>query len=426
MDRDRTSEGAPPRARADTRRGPRVQTFSSLKHRDYRLLWTGNLFNHMALWLQVLTLSWQVWDLTGSAMLSGTAAGLRSVPTLVIGPWAGVLADRMDRRKLVIAAQVYLTAVAVLFALLVASGAVDAWWHVFAYAAITAVGHAVVQPARQALMVNTVPPSDLGNAMALNATTVTSMRIMGAMVGGLLITTVGFKWNFFVEGGAHVVTALLLIPLRTPYQEESTARRSSVLTNLKDGITYIWRVNRIILHLMVLNLILTMVFIPLPNLLPAYTSEVLDAEADVGAYLIGAMGVAGLTTTLVIASLGYVFKKGTVGLTALVVGSAAILVLAQSNWLLLSMAMMACLGICQTSFIVGNMTLVQSMIPDALRGRVSSIYMLEHGLGPLAILLIGLLMDLYGVSLALTIVASVSLATALCFLLTFRRVRNLE
>ena len=139
-----------------------------------------------------------------------------------------------------------------------------------------------------------------------------------------------------------------------------------------------------------------------------------------------AQGVGGVTTTFVIASLGFGIRKGKLALIALVAGSAAILTLSMSQWLLLSLAMMVCLGFCQTSFIVSNQTLVQMMTPDNLRGRVTSIYMLEHGLGPVGIFLIGLFMDLYTVSGALTLISSVSLATAVFFLVVFRRVRNLE
>ena len=262
----------------------------------------------MALWLQMITLSWLVWDLTGSAMLSGAAAGLRGLPTLVIGPWAGVVADRVDRRKVVIVFQVFLSVIAFAFGLLVASAAVQVW-HAFAYAAVSAICFAVIMPARQSLIVNTVPPGDLGNAFALNAMTVTVNRLIGGMLGGLLITTVGITWNFFVEGAAYLVTALLLIPMRMPYRQESTARRDSVLKNLRDGFAYIWLENRIILHLIIMNFILTFCFLPLPNLLPAYTTEVLGAEANVGGYLLAAQGIGGVTTTFVIASLGFGSRK---------------------------------------------------------------------------------------------------------------------
>ena len=428
VDRSETPAGQPSAqttsARCPAPRG-RVRTFTSLQSKDFRLLWAGNIFDHMALWLQMITLSWLVWDLTGSALLSGTAAGLRGFPTLIIGPWAGVVADRMDRRKVVIVVQFFLSIVAFGFALMVATATVEVW-HAFAYAGVSAVCFAFIMPARSALVVNTVPPGDLGNAFALNAMTVTVNRLIGGMLGGLLITEVGITWNFLVEGVAYLAAALLLIPMRTPYQGESTARRDSVLNNLKGGFLYIWRENRIILHLIIMSFILTFCFIPLPALLPAYAGEVLGAEANVGGYLMAAQGVGGVTTTFVIASLGFGIRKGKLALIALVAGSAAILTLSLSQWLLLSLAMMVCLGLCQTSFIVSNQTLVQMMTPDNLRGRVTSIYMLEHGLGPVGIFLIGLFMDLYTVSGALTLISSVSLATAIFFLVVFRRVRNLE
>ena len=371
-----------------------------------------------------ITLSWLVWSLTESASLSGAAAGLRGLPTLVIGPWAGVLADRVDRRKLVIALQIFLAVVAVFFASLVATGSVQVW-HVFAYASVSAVCFAFIMPARQSLIANTVPPENMGNAFALSAMTVTVNRLAGGLLGGLLITTVGIQWNFFVEAGAYVGTVLLLIPMKTPYQQASTARFSSVMANFKDGFRYIRQDNRIILHLIVLGLILNVVFIPIPALLPAYTSKVLTADASVGGFLLAAQGVGGITATVAIASLGFVINKGNLGLICLVLGSISVLVLAQSHWLALSIAMLIVLGISQSTFIVSTQTLIQSMVPDTLRGRITSIYMLEFGLGPIAIVLIGILMDLTTVPSALTIVASVGLALSILFLAAFKQVRGL-
>ncbi len=410
----------------------RVQTFSSLTHRDYRLLWAGTIFSNMALWLQFLSLGWLVWNITidpetgrGSVLLSGMVAAVRALPTLVIGPWAGVMVDRVDRRKAVIAVQLLLATVAIFFAFLVASGRVEVW-HAFAYAAVSAVCFAFLMPALQALIANTVPAKDMGNAFALYAMTVTANRLIAAMIGGTLITTVGIKYNFFVEGGAYVAMALFLIPMRVPYREASTSLGTSVLANLKGGLRYIWKENPIILHLIILSLILNLVFMSVPALLPAYTGEVLNSGADVGGYLLAAQGVGGFVSTVLIASLGFVLRKGRTGLFALVLGSAAILVLAQSSWILLALAMMVLLGFAQTNFIVSNMTLVQEMAPDTLRGRVTSIHMMLHGVSPLAIFLIALFMELYTASAALTAVASGSLALSLYFLVTFRQVRRLE
>lgn len=410
----------------------RIQPFSSLKSPDFRLLLTGTSFFHMAGWLQMLTLGWLVWNLTldpetgrGSAMLSGAAAGLRGLPNLLIGPWAGVLTDRIDRRLLVVVVQLFLGVVAAVFGLIVASGDLQVW-HAILYASVSAVFMAFTMPARQALIANTVPPGSLGNAFALNSMAVTAMRLIGTTVGGLLITTVGFKWNFFVEGGAYITMALLLIPMRTPYREASAARRRSVGSDLKDGISYIWKENRVLLHLMVLGFVPVLVFFPMTSILPAYTSEVLNADADVGGYLFAATGIGGFTAGLVIASMGFKIGKGKLGLVALIAGSVAILAFARSEGLPLSLAMMVFLGFCQSNFVISNQTLVQSMVPDPLRGRVTSIYMLQYGLGPMAIILMGLFMDLFTAVGALTVVAAVSLGFSIYLMVAFRQVRRLQ
>ena len=430
MDQDRAADQdikaveKPARTNGGRLRMPRVHTFDSLAGRDFRLLWAGSFFDNVAIWLQLLSLGWLVYGLTGSVVLSGTVAGLRGLPTLFIGPWAGVVADRLDRRKLVIFFQVILAVLAGIFAVIVATDVVE-WWHAFVYAAVTSVCFAFIMPIRQALVANTAPPGNLGNAYALSAMTITVNRLIGGMLGGLLITTVGIKWNFYVESGAYILTALLLIPMRTPYAEPHTAGRASVLKDLVEGMRYIWSDNRIILHLMILSMILTWVFLPIPALLPAYASRVLNSEANVGGYLLAAQGVGGIAATVGIATLGFVFGKGRLGLLALITGSTAVLVLAQSNWLVLSLCMLVIFGISQSCFIVSNNTLVQTLVPDTLRGRITSIYMLEHGLGPVAIFVIALFMDRYTVEGVLTVVGAVSVGISIIFFFAFKRVRGL-
>ena len=427
-------ERAKPRdaaAAGSTRRPLYRQTFSSLRNRDYRFLFVGNAFNFMAYWLQIVSLGWLVWELTkdpitgqGSPLLSSTAAGLRAVPTLVVGPWSGVYLDRIDRRKMVIAVQFCLAVSATLFAFLVASGEVEVW-HAFVYAGVSSVFHSIMQPGRQALIANVVPEEDLQNAIALQAMAVTGNRIVGAMTGGLLITTVGIKWNFFVEAFAYLCMGTLLLPMRTPYRQKVTTLGKSVLANLRDGLRYIWMENRVILYLTLMFLLLSSVFLPIPALLPAYTGEVLGSEADVGAYLMGALGAGGFTATFVIASFGFFTNKGKMGLIVLIIGSAAVLVFAQSHWLVLAMAMLVILGFFQTHFMVSNQTLVQTLTTDEYRGRVISIYTVVIGLESLAIFLIGLFMELYGASAALTGVAAISLGVAVCYYFTFKQVRVL-
>ena len=414
----------------------RIQTFKSLGNPDFRLFWIGNIFNNIAMWLQLISLGFLVWEITdGSAILSGVIGGLRFLPTILIGPWAGVLADRMDRRRLVMGTQMFLAACALLFALWVLWIGVDIEsgkhvevWHAYLYASVSAIGHGFLQPARQALIANTVPRENLGNAYALNSMTVTSARLMGGIVGGVLIGAVGFKFNFFVEAALLAMMVVLLVPMRARYGEESTARRSSVMGNLRDGLGYVWNENRVILHLILMNFVLVFAFRPIQSLLPAYTGEVLNLEegAREGGFLLAAQGVGGMLGALVLAGIGFSLNKGQLSLIVLIIGSTAMIAFGQSHWLYLSLPMMTVMGFCQTSFITSNMTLVQTMTPDQLRGRVTSIYMLESGLGPLAILIISVLIEYVGAGAALTGVAAGSLGLAIYFQLAFKQVRQLK
>ncbi len=252
-----SAAGGPP---LRSRRG--LRTFSSLQNnRDYRYLFAGNLCGNGAHWLQLVTIGWLALGISGSPFHSIMAVSVRALPVLLIGPWGGVLADRWDRRALAMVTQIALALGAVTFAILVARGQVDTIWPVYAYTLITGVAFAVTQPTRQALIANTVRRSDIANALALSAMSTTSMRLVGAGTAGVLLGLVEFQWNFFVESGLYVGMGLLMIPMRTPYQEASTAGRSSPLANLREGLSYVLG-NRIMLRLMVLNFTRAAVFGP--------------------------------------------------------------------------------------------------------------------------------------------------------------------
>lgn len=413
----------------------RISTFESFYYRDYRLLWTGNFLINTADWLQILTVGWLMLRLTdGNALLTGTVVGIRTLPVLLVGPWAGVLADRIDRRKLMSITQICLATVAVIFAVLVAATDLNAEpytgplriWHLFAYVAITGVFHSIMRPARQSLIPNVVPRSALPNAMALNATARTSTRLLGPALGGVLIELLGgFNWNFFLEAVAYIGVAAIMFPMRTPYQSVSTARAASVWSNMKEGLAYIWK-TRIILHLMLISLLPNFVFQPLVFLLPVFISDVLKGSEGLGGLLLSIMGIGGVAATMLIASIGFKLGKGRSMIIGLIVGSAAILVLAQVPWLPVTMAMFLLLGFAQTHFRVGNSTLIQTLVPDELRGRVTSVYQLDHGLIPLAVFVISLVVQLTDVAMTLTVLAGGSLVISIASMFFAQQIRRLD
>ena len=411
-----------------------LSTFETVKRfKDFRLVWIGNFFAQGAQWLQILTIGWLVLQLTdGNALLTGTAVGVRTLPILFIGPWAGVLADRLDRRKLIMFTQMVMAAAAVSFAILVIATDLDSetssgpllWWHPFIYMAISGIAHSIIQPVRQAMIANTVPREFLTKALALNGMVYPSTRIVAPALGGILIATLGFNWNFFIEAVAYVIMVLLLIPARLPFRTESSEKQLSMLASMRGGLVYVWR-EKSILQLIVMSFIPNFVFTPLVFILPVFTSQVLNRGPEAGGVLAAAIGAGGIVAGVIIATVGFVVRKGLATFWGLVVGCVFVVLFAQSNLYLVSIAALVGLGFCQYIFRVGNSTLIQGTVPDDLRGRVMSIYMLDSGFVPLATLAISLLIHFWNPQDAFTAVGILALALALVQFATFKLVRRL-
>ena len=314
---------------------------------------------------------------------------------------------------------------ALAFGALVAYGKIDSIWHVYGYMLVSGVAFAFIQPTRQALVANTVPREDLGNALALNAMAVTSMRLAGAAISGILIETVGFQWNFFLESGLYAGMILLLAPMKTPHREASSSKKASPLADLKEGLRFIVG-SREMLRLMVMNFVRTGVFMPLLLFLPAYTEEALGRGAGVSTAMIVTMGAGGLLATVMISSFGFFTKKGLVTLLTLLSGSAVVLTLGLSQWIWLSVPVMLLMGLSQTHFIVANQTLIQTLVPDNLRGRVTSVWHYESGLIPLFAAITGGVGVLVGIDTAMAIGGAIALAISLLFLFRFANIRRLD
>ncbi len=422
MSRD-TIQTSPSPVRPRPTRG-RIQTFSSLRNRDYRFLWTGNLFNNGANWLQQLTVGWLVWDLSASPFLVGAVGGFRALPFLVIGPIAGVLADRLDRRKLVMVSQIMLASAALVFALVVWSGRVEIW-HTFLYIAISGIAHSILQPVRSALVANTVPREDLTNAFALHAMTITSSRLVWPAIGGFLVGIFGFTVNFFVESVLYITLAVMVIPMRTPYREESSRRHSSAFSDLLEGVKYVAR-DKPILQLIVMSFVPNFLLQPCIYLLPAFVGAVLGRGPEILGTLLSVNGGFGFAATVVIATFGHILGKGKTSLVALVLSSVAGIMLGQSQWLALTIVAVSLMGYGMSSFRTTNMTLVQLLAPDDLRGRIQSIYHLDHGLTPLASFIIGAVAEFYSPTVAVTSVGVLALGLSIYFLMAFSQIRRLD
>ena len=419
-------------------RFPQLHTLDSLlRYRDFRLLWTGNFCANSAQWFQLLTVGWLVRELSlgssNSALQVVAVGGISSLPVLLVGPWGGVLGDRIERRKLMMVTNGFMATGAVLFALLVYSGLAQVW-HAYAYVLLSGAGLAITQPTRQSLVANTVPREAFGNAFATNTFTIGGTRMIGPFFGGLVIANLGFTWNFLVEAALYVSTVLVLLPMKTPYQisppasapSRQTARRMSPLADLTEGIRYVWGGERAIFQLMLLGLVSNVVMQPVMFMLPLYTAEVLVRGADVGGYLLAATGFGALVAAVTVASVGFVFKKGTLALGSVVVSAIVTIMFAHSPWLIPAICLIALSAAALNATRTANGTMVQLLVPDRLRTRITGLGNYFMGFVVFSSLLTGWFAGVTSVTIAITAVGGVGLTLGVAAWVTLRRVRIID
>ena len=338
-------------------------------------------------WIQQITLGWLLYDLTGSSVLLGALNGLRALPFLVSSPIAGVAADRMDRRKILINTQSVLLVTALGMGTLVASGLLQVW-HLFLFTLITGAAWAFNEPVRQTLVPNLVPKEDLMNAVALHSAGFNLNKVIGPALGGLLIALFGAAGNFFVQGLAYagvLVTLYVMHVPPTPVQ----ARQSSVVANLKEGFAYVWSTPTV-LALMVADLVPRIFAVPYQALMPVFQKDVLGVGPEGLGMLMAAPGVGAVLSTLLLASIAHSFRrKGLLVLGGLISLGVFLILFSRTTSFPLALVILVAVGGCQIMFMATVNAMVQMTVPDALRGRVMSLYMLDRGLMPAGSLMAG-------------------------------------
>ena len=388
----------------------------------------ANFFANTAQWLQLLSVGWLVRDLTDSFASSGllvvAVGGMTTLPTLIVGPWAGVLGDRVNRRKLVMAIQSFMTVAAITFAFVVHSGHIE-WWHAYIYVFVSGICWSISITVRQTLVANTVPREALVNAYASNTLTITGTRMIGPFIGGVLITTIGFTWNFAIEASLYAATVLAFWPMKTPFLQHRPAdSNASPLSDFLEGLRYVRKQERVIWNLMVVGLIPNVLLHPVWFVLPVFTVEVLHRTADTGGVLLAVTGFGGLLSALTIASVGFGANRGLICLWAVLVSSAAVVLFAYSPWLVPAAILIGLMSLAQATFRTSSSTLIQSMVPDHLRSRITSLHLYSQGFVFMSSLAVGLLVDLTTVVVALAAVGIAGLVLGSISYLVLPRVRQ--
>lgn len=381
----------------------------ALRHRNYRLFFIGQLISLTGTWMQNVAQGWLVLRLTDSPAMLGLVAAASSLPILLFSLPAGTLADRVSKRNLLIATQVVAMLLALSLALLTISGLVQVW-HVLVLATLLGTANAFDGPARQSFTVEMVGREDLLNAIALNSSIFNASRMVGPAVAGIVVALVGEGPAFALNAASFIfVIAGLLMMRLPPFTRPAGAARSG---QLRAGLAYIADEPRVRALLLLAGSISLFCFVHIP-LLPIFARDVLGQGAMGLGALSAASGIGALVAALILAQQGDKLPRGRLLSTAVLLYPPLMIAFTTARSLPVAMLLIAVAGWAGVTTMALTNTLIQSIVPDELRGRVMSVFtLLLMGLSPLGGMFAGLVAQLVG-SAPLVVAASATIGWVL-------------
>lgn len=383
----------------DTRRIP--QMLRALRHRNFQLFFSGQLISLIGTWMDNIAEAWLVYRLTGSSLLLGTVAFAGQIPVFLLAPIGGMVADRWNRQRVVIATQAGSMVLAGILAVLTLTHRITVW-EVVVLAALMGAVNAFDIPARQAFLVDMVGREDLMNAIALNSSMFNGARVIGPSIAGILVASIGEGWCFAANSISYIAVIIGLLLMHVNRAPVETLRVSP-FEHIVEGFRFVWNTGPIRALLLLLGLV-SLVAMPYSVLMPIFAAKILHGNARTLGVLMGATGVGALGGALTLAT-----RSGVKGLGRWVAVACAsfgtfLILFSFSRWHVLSVALLVPVGFAMMVQMASSNTLIQAMVPDRLRGRAMAVYsMMFMGMAPMGALLSGWSADHIGAQWTLAI-----------------------
>jgi len=393
----------------------------ALRHRNYRLFFSGQLVSLVGTWMQSIAESWLVYRMTGSAALLGVAGFASQIPVLFLATVGGTVADRFNRHRILVITQTVSMVLPLILAALVFTGRVQVW-HVFTLAATLGVVNAFDVPARQSFVVEMVGKDDLVNAIALNSSIVNAARALGPAVAGVLVAAVGEGWCFLFNGLSYiaVITGLLLMKLPPRMQSDHP---KPALADLTHGFQYVRRTMPVRDLLLMVGLI-SFAGMPYSTLMPIFAENILHGGARGLGLLMACAGLGSLAGALTLATRSSIRGLGRIVAASAVIFGVSLTVFAASRLFWVSAVVLLVVGMSMITQAASTNTLIQSMVPDSMRGRVMAIYaMMFMGMSPIGALVEGWIAERIGAPNTVMIGGAVCVAGAIVFNIRLPKLR---
>jgi MFS family permease len=398
------------------------RVFKAFQYRDFRLMWFGACTSSIGTWMQIVAQSWLVYRLSNSAFLLGLDTFLGGIPIFLFSLFGGVAADRIERRRLLLASQWTQMATAFTLTGLVLLNAVQIW-EILCLSFIAGFAQAFGGPAYQALIPTLVEKEDMPNAIALNSIQFNIATIIGPTLGGLALVKLNDAWCFGLNGLSFFAPIISLLMVKKRFIPEPTTE--SILNSMKEGFRFIGK-QRAMGALMLLAFLMTFLSMPLRTFLIVFSRDIFHRGPETFTTFISVMGVGSVCGALIVAWMGNVRNKGKVALTMLICLGAGISGFSLSTSLAASYVLLFFGGASMIAVFAMVSSLVQLIVTNEMRGRVMSAYNFAFRGGmPLGNLLTGWLVPLFTAPVVIAVNGLALIVIALYFLLIHRRVAAL-
>jgi predicted MFS family arabinose efflux permease len=394
------------------------RVFKAFSYRDFRLVWIGACTSSVGTWMQIVAQGWLIYRLSHSARLLALDQFLGGIPIFLFSLVGGVVADRIERRKILLGSQYLQLASAGLLTILVVTGLVHVW-QILCLSFVSGFAQAFGGPAYQALIPNLVDREDMPNAIALNSIQFNLAVTVGPALAGQVLAKYGEAWCFGLNTVSFIAPIIALSVITTRFLPQKTT--DSMLRSLKEGIAFVRR-QEAMEALIVLAFLMTFLSMPLRTYIPVFVKDIFHRGPETYGNLLSLMGVGSILGSLTIAGIGNIRHKGRLALTMLACLGAAIAVFSISKSLPLSMIMIAAVGFSMMGVFATVSSLVQLIVTEEMRGRVMSVYNCAFRGGmPMGNIVSGWLIPMVNAPLVLAVNGVLLVVLALYFMLLKRR-----
>lgn len=396
---------------------------ASLRYRNFRLVWMGSVSEHFGEFMEIAAILWLVNELTHSPLMLTIVGSLRFVAMILFPIVGGVVADRVNRRSLLIASLLASALLSVLLAILVFAGLITVW-HLIVINLFTGVAMSFNHPARQTIVPNLVKRKHLLNAISLDIMSVQVSRVIGMALAGYVIVTLGI-WPIFVIRALGCLVAIFWLLLAQIPPTPPAARGQAPWQNLTDGFHYL-RTNTVILGLLLLYLIPWLADNTLTTFMPIFASDILRIGTVGYGYLQAAPWVGAILALIGLTILTYYKRKMILLVGAGIIMGIGLVSFSASTWVFLSFPLVVIIGAMQITLATVNTTIIQSVIPDEIRGRVMSWREVAFGLGPAGSILFGAVAQYTGTPISLGLLGGICLVLSLSLIAFLPRFKSIE